>query len=360
MALPASREDVGSLPGQPADVPPEISVIVPTFNEVRHIRHVLMALLEQATKRRFEIVVVDGGSTDGTLDAVREVAKVASERASVLVLEIAGASIPAALNSGISRARGHYIIRLDGHSIPPANFIEALVEAHESGRQQQIIGGRWRVRAGRPTLVAEAIGFAVSQPLGAGNAAYRTLRTKGAQGVLVDADTVPFGSFRKELWVALGGYDENLLVSEDYDFVLRARRAGARVALHTNLEIVYLARPTFSALAKQYFRYGFWTARLMRKHGEVPAARKLAPLLLLAFLLLSGVVGGPSVSILFLILYLAAIALVTCVPVKQGALPPSQLPLAVWAFATIHGAYGVGNIFGFLMPWWRSRPIGGR
>src|SRR5690606_14031423 len=65
--------------------------------------------------------------------------------------------------------------------------------------------------------------------------------------------------------------------AEDYDFAFRSRQKGYRVLMDPKLVIDYFSRPTFFALAKQYYRYGYWTCQLIRKHRRIPALRKLMP-----------------------------------------------------------------------------------
>ncbi len=91
-----------------------------------------------------------------------------------------------------------------------------------------IVGGTWQIAPGAPTRTAHALAAVVAHALGSGGVAYR--HPEGAEQI-TRVDTVPFGCFRRSLWVELGGFDERLLGNQDYDFNYRARRAGHDVPL---------------------------------------------------------------------------------------------------------------------------------
>src|SRR4029078_9160289 len=80
------------------------------------------------------------------------------------------------------------LVRLDGHSSPPPDYIARAV-THLADPNVGVVGGIWRIVARDHTPMGEAIARAVSHPLGAGDAAYR-IHTAHA---VTDMDTVPFG-----------------------------------------------------------------------------------------------------------------------------------------------------------------------
>jgi GT2 family glycosyltransferase len=122
------------------------------------------------------------------------------------------------------------------------------------------VGGVWEIRPGAAGWTAEGIAAAAAHPLGAGDAAYRLKPEAGA------VDTVPFGAYRKSLIGQIGPFDESLLTNEDYEFNVRVRRAGGTVWLDPRIRSVYFARPTLGQLARQYWRYGFWKWRMLRRY----------------------------------------------------------------------------------------------
>jgi len=102
-------------------------------------------------------------------------------------------------------------------------------------------------------------------------------------------DTVPFGAFKRELLALVGFFNESLLTNEDYEFNTRIRARGGKVWLDPAIRSVYYSRSTFSGLARQYGRYGFWKVRMLRQYPRSMRWRQgLPPLFLLSLLGLAG------------------------------------------------------------------------
>ena len=111
--------------------------------------------------------------------------------------------------------------------------------------------------------MAKAIAMAVSHPFGIGDAKYRLRKGTAEQEAV---DTVAFACFKKELWRDIGGFDEELLTNEDYEFNYRVRLNGKTVLLDRAEHCDYFARTTLKGLFLQYSRYGTWKARMIRRH----------------------------------------------------------------------------------------------
>lgn len=251
--------------------PERVAVVVPCRNEASRIAALLDAIRTQEVPPH-HIVVIDTGSSDGTRDILVDYQR-RYPPFPLTCLSRPGLGLSAALNVAIDAAHGDIIIRLDGHSRPEPDYVRRAVAAlSETGAG--VVGGVWNVAPGRPTRRAEAIACAVSNPIGAGDAVYRTAR---ATDVLTVCDTVPFGCFRKTTWRRLGGFNESLLTNEDYEFNYRARRSGLLVLLDSRIRCTYFARGTLTELAKQYFRYGWWKGQLLRQHPRSLRWRQILP-----------------------------------------------------------------------------------
>jgi len=264
---------------------PKVSVIIPCYNEEKTIRLALESLAGQSYPlEKMEVVVADGLSEDGTRE---EIAAFQKEHPGLLVRVVDNhkRTIPAALNAAITAAKGEIIIRLDAHSIPQADYVERSVEGLEEGLGQNV-GGVWEILPGEETRMAEAIAAAVAHPLGVGDAKYRYTDQAA------EVDTVPFGAFRKTLMEEVGRFDESLLTNEDYEFNTRIRKGGGKIWLDPGIRSKYFARPTLGALAKQYWRYGYWKVRMLQRYPETLRWRQALPPLFVA-----GVLGTALLSI---------------------------------------------------------------
>ncbi|MGC8857108.1 MAG: glycosyltransferase family 2 protein [Anaerolineae bacterium] len=327
---------------------PFVSIIVPCYNEQATIRHLLEAIHAQTYPlQQMEVIIADGLSTDDTRKVIWAFQQEHPDLA-LRVVDNVVKTIPAGLNRALQVARGEIIVRLDAHSMPYADYIARCVAALQEGRGENV-GGVWEIRPGAQTSVAAAIAAAAAHPLGVGDALYRLHARPGA------VDTVPFGAFRRSLIEKIGAFDETLLTNEDYEFNARVRLSGGKVWLEPNIRSVYFARPTLEQLARQYWRYGFWKWRMLRRYPQTLRWRQaLPPLFVLS--LCGGLFLGlwfPWARLAFLleVIFYFAVLLLASLPValrQRKLFFLIGIPLAI---ATMHLAWGSGFLWSMLSSW---------
>ncbi len=257
-----------------------VSIIVPCFNEQNTIRLLLKAIYAQTYPREeLEVIIADGLSTDQTRLRIDDFQKEHPDL-SLRIIDNPKRTIPAGLNRAIEAARGEFIVRLDAHSSPRSDYVKRCVAALEQGLGDSV-GGVWDIRPGGEGWLARAIAIAAAHPLGVGDARYRY--TDRAQKV----DTLPFGAFRRSLVERIGLFDETLLTNEDYEFNFRLRQAGGVIWLDPSIRSFYFARANLIELARQYWRYGYWKARMLRLHpGSLRWRQALPPAYVLSLMIL--------------------------------------------------------------------------
>jgi glycosyltransferase involved in cell wall biosynthesis len=323
-------------------MPPFVSIIVPCYNEETTIRHLLDAVFEQTYPRaRMELVISDGLSTDRTRDVIAAFQKEHADLA-VRVVDNLAKTIPSGLNQAIRESTGEIIVRLDAHSMPIPEYVERCVAAHQAGKGDNV-GGVWDIHAGADTWIAKSISFAAAHPLGVGDAMYRLNAKAGA------VDTVPFGSFRRSLIEKIGAFDETLLSNEDYEFNTRVRESGGTVWLDPSIRSVYFSRSTLGKLASQYWRYGFWKFKMLKRYPHTLRWRQALPplfvLSLFVLIVLSLFIGfaryvlAAQLFAYFLALELAGLKLAMK---KNTGYLLLGLPLAI---STMHMAWGAGFLW---------------
>ena len=326
-------------------MPPFVSIIVPCYNEEATIRHLLEAILAQTYPRaQMELIISDGLSTDQTR-AVIAAFQGEHPDLSVRVVDNPVKTIPSGLNQAIRQGRGDIFVRLDAHSMPIPEYVERCVAAHESGKGENI-GGVWEIRPGAQTAIAKSISFAAAHPLGVGDAMYRLNAKAGA------VDTVPFGSFRRTLIEKIGMFDETLLTNEDYEFNTRVRESGGVVWLDPSIRSVYFSRSTLGKLAAQYWRYGFWKLKMLKRYPHTLRWRQALPplfVLSLIFLIVLSLFFGlaryalaAQLVIYFFVLDLAGLKLAF---EKRDGFLFFGLPLAI---TTMHLSWGAGFLWSFI------------
>ena len=318
-------------------MPLSVSVIIPCYNEQDTITLLLDALLGQTYPRQdIEVVISDGLSTDQTRQRIQEFSTKHPDL-QIRIVDNPRRGIPAGLNRALDAAQGEVIVRLDAHSVPEETYIARCVSALENGFGANV-GGVWQIKPRNLSWQARSIAAAASHRLGVGDAHYRF--TDRAQAV----DTVPFGAFFKSLVEEIGLFDETLLTNEDYEFNVRVRQSGGKVWLDPAIRTVYFARTTFAQLARQYWRYGFWKAVMLRRYPETIRWRQaLPPLFIISlFGLLFLSIWFPVARWIFMlelmtyILILLVVGLHAAIKQKDMGLI-FGLPLAI---ATMHFCWG--------------------
>ncbi len=322
-----------------------VSVIVPCYNEEATICLLLEAICRQSLPlAQMEVILADGMSTDRTR---AEIAAFQDQHPELelRVVDNPRRAIPSGLNRAIEASTGEFLVRLDAHSIPAADYVERCVQALRAGRGDNV-GGVWEIRPGGSGWIARSIAVAAAHPFGVGDALYRFT----SQAAYVD--TVPFGSFRRDTIQRIGSFDESLLTNEDYELNTRLRQQGGRIWLDPQIRSGYFARANLPSLARQYVRYGYWKQHMLRRYPRTLRWRQALPPLFtlsLALLLLLSLVF-PLARILLLIevmVYLSVLlggAIWSAVRKKDPALALG-VPLAI---ATMHLSWGGGFLVSFL------------
>ena len=253
-------------------MPAPVSILLPVLNEAPFIDACVESLRAQDYEGSIEIVVADGGSTDGTAERLRAL----HDEGTVVLVDNPDTRQWSGLNRAAAVATGDVLVRVDGHSTYEPDYVRAsVVGLDESGATA--VGGRMIPESDTP--VGRAIASAMASPWAVGPARYRHQQHRS------EVDTVYLGAFRRADFERLGGYRDLPGVAEDADLYYRWRRQGASIVLDPAIRSTYRPRDTWQALARQYFRYGWGKADMVYANHELPSWRPLAPLALVVGLM---------------------------------------------------------------------------
>jgi succinoglycan biosynthesis protein ExoA len=324
-----------------------ISLVVACRNEYRHMRVFLDSLLRQDLDGfNWEIIVADGMSDDGTRSVLDYCVR---RNPRISVIDNPARIVSSGLNAAIRMARGEIILRMDAHTEYAHDYVRKCVEAlHRTNAGN--VGGPARTKA--QGLLARAIQAAYHSPFSTGGARFHDDNYSGF------VDTVPYGCWRKETLLQLGLFDEELVRNQDDELNLRLTRNGGTIWQSSEIVSWYRPRASLFGLFRQYFQYGFWKVRVIRKHKLPGSWRHLMPgafvagnlLLLLAAAALA-VAGSPLLAERALVLwamvlfaYISACLLASCFAARRfGWQFFPYLPLT---FAVFHVSYGLGFLIG--------------
>lgn len=315
---------------------PRVSILIPTLESAAVLPACLDAVRAQDYPGEIEVLVADGGSTDGTRALVERV-RSADNR--VRLMHNPERTQAAGLNLAAAQASGAVLVRCDAQSRLPAHAVSRFVEAHR-GAERLNVGGR-QVAMPPGTPFGAAVAAVYNTRFGSGGAAYRVATEPAA------VDTVYLGSWRAEDWQP---FDPAFLANQDTEHNVRWRRSGGRVVLLPDVAVGYLPRAAWAALARQYARYGFWRARTFKTHRDL-RARQLAALVPLAAVLVAAAAPRSPWALAPAGVYLLSVT-AAGLSVPGAAATRVRAPLAL---ATMHLAWGAGFLAGLLAPW-RRRP----
>jgi succinoglycan biosynthesis protein ExoA len=325
---------------------PAVSVVMPVRDEERHLADSVACVLEQEYPGGFELIVAVGPSKDRTEAIARELAAADSR---ITVVPNPSGQIASAMNAAVKTARYDIITRIDGHAMLPDGYLRTAVRTLlETGAAD--VGGMMAAEGITP--FQQAVAWAMTSPAGMGAAANHT----GGQAGPVD--TVYLGVYRREAIEQVGGYDETMLIAEDWELNHRIKAAGHLIWFTPELRVTYRPRASLRALSKQHFRYGRWRRVVARRYPETVNPRYLAAPIATALnaaglaLGLAGVIGAAAGSGGFVpylgfgfvvpLTYLAGITGVAMV--LAGDLPPAVRLRVPPVLAAMHMCWGAGYL----------------
>ena len=323
----------------PASVLPFVTVVVPVRNEARFIEGTIGQLIAQDYPATgFEILLVDGCSTDQTRQLAESLAKTQPQ---LRVLENPRRLSSAARNVGIRHARGEFIVVVDGHcELEGPSYLRNLVEAfRESGAD--CLGRPQPLDVTGASPLQRAIAAARSSWLGHHPDSFIYSSTEQ----VVPAKSVAV-AYRRSVFDRVGLFDETFDACEDVELNHRIDRAGLRCFFTPKIRMRYFPRSSLRGLFHQLARYGRGRVRLVRKHPETFSPGGFIPAVWLA-----GLALGPVACLAWPPLwwiYTGAIALYTAVVLAAStslALRHREPRFLAWlplVFATVHAGSGWG------------------
>lgn len=233
----------------------DVSVVIPAYNEEENISSTLQSILRNTYPVR-EIIIVDDGSTDGT---IREIERIRRQYPSIVrFIHVQNGGKARALNIAFQRARSQIVVAIDGDTILDKNAIAALM-LHFLDKNVGAVAGKVKV-ANHNNLLAifQNLEYNIVQ-----NIEKRAFSLINGVGVIPGA----IGAWRKQEVIAVGGYTRDTL-AEDQDLTLSILRRGKRIVYEPRA-ICYTEVPqTFQAFMKQRFRWTFGSLQCFWKHKQ--------------------------------------------------------------------------------------------
>jgi cellulose synthase/poly-beta-1,6-N-acetylglucosamine synthase-like glycosyltransferase len=227
----------------------EVSVVVPARNAAQTIGECLEGLLAQTTPReRYEVIVVDDGSSDQTRDVVGR------WQVKLLAQEHAGPA--AARNRGVAEARGTIVLFTDADCVPAPEWIDEMARPFQN---PDVVGvkGAYRTRQGGilPRFV---------------QCEYEERYEKMARLKQIDFIDTYSAGYRREVFLSAGGFDTVYPDAsvEDQEFSFRLAERGYKMVFNPRAVVYHQHPETLRAYFRRKFNIGYWKVRLLRNHPQ--------------------------------------------------------------------------------------------
>jgi GT2 family glycosyltransferase len=237
-------------------VPPTVSVVVPTYNRLPQLEHVLAALANQTyAMEQLQLVVVSDGSTDGTEEYLR------SCPFDLIVASQPNGGPATARNRGVELADGSLILFVDDDVVAAPWLVEQHVLSHENGDYDLVVIG--------PMLTPPAFDMSPwveweqamlyrqydAMKRGIYEATFRQFYTGNA-------------SLRKSCLMDVGGFDTRFRRAEDVELAYRLRDAGMRFAFNPDAIGYHYADRSYDSWLKNAYDYGRNDIVFSRREGR--------------------------------------------------------------------------------------------
>lgn len=317
---------------------------MPVRNEEKFIGESLSAILKQNyPAEKMEVVIVDGMSSDKTVEMIEHLAGLYKVR--VIVIKNPKGIAAAGLNAALERSVGKIIVRVDGHTVIEPDYVSRCVELLEKTGAANV-GGRMDARG--ETNFGRAVALATGSPFGIGNSRFHYSKTEQ------ETDTVYLGAWRREIFERNGLFNEELVRNQDDEFNYRLRERGGVIFLSPKIRSTYYNRSSLRMLWQQYFLYGFWKVRVMQLHPKQMSTRQFVPAVFISALIgasMAAIVSAIGfyllISIIGIYLLGALIGAISIAGRKNFVL----IPLVAICFIILHFSYGSGFLTGLFYFW---------
>ncbi len=341
------------------------TICVIAYNEEKSIRTILDCISSQDYGHNLcEVILVDGASTDNTKDIMQEYAdnnsRLDSPFKRIVVLDNPKKTLPSGWNVALAEYKCDVIIKVDAHAEIPSDFVSKNIKVLESG--EDVCGGIRPAILDESTPWKETLLLAENSMFGSSIAPYRNNPGK------TYVKSLFHGAYRRKVFDKIGGFNEELVRTEDNEIHYRMREAGFKLCFDPDIVSYQHIRSSLPKMLKQKYSNGYWIGITAKKcpkclsvYHFVPFAFVSAIGLSAIGLVFTGLAGrysmfikklGNIIKFLTKLMWGAygVLAVVMSVVAAIGAgKKRNKTNIALPAlFLMLHVSYGVGTLAGIL------------
>jgi glycosyltransferase involved in cell wall biosynthesis len=253
----------------------KVSLVVPVKNEADSIEWLMSSVAGQ-TRLPDEMIVVDGGSEDGTPEIVEEWMNRRSLSDWGRVDRLDEATPGKGRNTGVAKAKYDWIAFTDAGIRAEADWLERLIEVAERDNRVDVVYGSYEPAAETFFERCAALAYVAPKRLRAGR------RMRGP--------AIPSSLIRREVWESVGGFPD-LRAAEDLIFMEAVESKGYKIAWAPQAVVWWRMPPTFGSVFRRFALYSMHNVRIGRQYDwHYGVARQYA--VWIAFAILGFVLSG--------------------------------------------------------------------
>ncbi|MDA7601977.1 glycosyltransferase family 2 protein [Gammaproteobacteria bacterium] len=330
-----------------------IDIALLTLNEEKYLDRCITSVInfEIPDNVVTNIYIIDGGSTDKTLDIANSYIK---KNKNIVILDNVKKIQSSAMNILILEGKGEYILRLDAHTVFEKDYLSNCLET-SLRTDADNVGGILNTLPGSGSYGAKVVQALSSHPFGVGNSGFRI----GAQEGPVD--TVPFGFFKRSIFSKIGNFNEKLLRAQDYEFNRRIIKSGGTIWLNPKIKADYYNQPSLV----DFFRKIFFLEAPYNAYMWFFAPYTFSIRHSITVLFFLGCVGGTVLGYFFYQIYLIfssvmilyfLLALISSIQLTKRHKEMRHILVLPITFFFFHFIHGMGIVLGIKNILFRSIP----
>ncbi|UCD20856.1 MAG: glycosyltransferase [archaeon] len=242
----------------------KVSVIIPTYNSKDTLIKCLNSLIKQNYRSKYEIIVIDDGSTDKTGEAIKKNFK-KSKLIRYFSQKNKGPAV--ARNFGAKKAKGEFILFTDADCVPEKNWIKNITSPFKN---KKVVGvsGSYGKNLNKKSIISRLIHFEILER-------YKKLKKQKE----IDFISTYSAAYRRKIFLKTKGFDESFKkpAGEDTELSFKMHKYG-KLIFKPEAKVGHFHRSALTKYIKQKSTTGFWRADLYMKHSNKIFRHSFTPL----------------------------------------------------------------------------------
>jgi len=324
---------------------PKTSIVITVKNEARNINRLLDSIFS-LDYPEYEVILVDGGSTDGTFEIINSIS-----RQDVKVMQAVNSTPAEGRNKGLEVAEGEIIAFTDGDCIVRRDWLKNAVKIFLE-RKENIgcIGGPIFPYSGLPKLSYMILNSLANPLINASSPTFSQNKTEKYVNYVPASNAI----FLKEAIEKVGGFSPDLRFCEDVDLCYKIRKAGYKILFSPNVAVEHNWKvSSFRSLLNYMVKYGAGRAISIRKKPYLFSILTIIPSLLLISIptltLVSILLNNLTTKLLFLLTCSYGLLLLTAAILSAWNYRNPKLLIITFLTGLItHMGYGAGFLLGLI------------